>query len=92
MADRTTWFKDESHKDESHREDVDQMSDAMTRVREDVERLVQGFDVQVIAKRVEEFGKENPIGLALTALTLGVATGILMRGKGGPRPSSSENF
>jgi hypothetical protein len=59
---------------------VEEVSEAAARVKEDVERLVQGFDLQVITKRVEEFGRDNPVGLALTALTLGVAAGILMRG------------
>lgn len=65
--------------DATQRKDYDQVSEAAARVKEDVERLVQGFDLKVITNRVEEFGRENPVGLALTALTLGVAAGILMR-------------
>ena len=61
--------------------------EATSRVKEDVERLVQGFDLQVIAKRVEDFGKENPMGLAFTALTLGIVAGLFMRGTA-PRPLS----
>jgi hypothetical protein len=58
---------------------VEEVSEAAARVKEDVERIVQGFDLQVITKRIEEFGRDNPVGLALTALTLGVAAGMLMR-------------
>jgi hypothetical protein len=57
-----------------------QMSDAASRVREDIENLVEGFDIPTMTRRVEEFGRENPIGLALTAMGLGVAVGMLMRG------------
>jgi len=56
------------------------MSDAASRVREDIEHLVQGFDIPTMTRRVEEFGRDNPIGLALTAMGLGVAVGMLMRG------------
>jgi hypothetical protein len=57
------------------------MTDATARVKEDVEHLIEGFDFGTISKRVEEFGRENPVGLAVTALTVGVAVGFLMRNK-----------
>jgi len=81
MAERTNTFQNESQNG-----GLDIMADAATKVKEDVERLVEGFDLQAIAKRVEDFGRENPVGLALTALTLGVAVGVLMRN---PRRLSS---
>ncbi len=59
---------------------LDMISEAATRVKEDVEQFVEGFDLQVIAKRIEEFGRENPLALAVSALTLGVAAGVIMRG------------
>jgi len=74
MAERTT-FQSSSQSSEA-----DMMADAASQVRKDVEHLIEGFDVQMIMNRVEEFGRDNPVGLALTALTLGVAVGFLMRG------------
>jgi hypothetical protein len=72
MAERSNPFRD------TH---ADMMSDATSRVKADMEHLVEGFDVQTITQRIEEFGRENPVGLALTALTLGVAVGFLMKPK-----------
>jgi hypothetical protein len=66
----------------------DAMSEAASRVKADVEHLIEGFDVKAIVNRVEEFGKENPVGLAMTALTLGVAVGILMRSSPSERTRS----
>jgi hypothetical protein len=60
---------------------MDTMEDAASRVKADIENLVEGFDLQTVTRRVEEFGRENPVGLALTAIALGVAVGLLMRGK-----------
>lgn len=74
MAERTTSFQKEPEGS-----GFDMMSDAASKVKEDVERLVEGIDLQTIAKRVEEFGRNNPVGLALAAVTVGVAVGILMR-------------
>jgi hypothetical protein len=60
-------------------EAFDVMVKAATHVKDEVERLVEDFDIHAITKRVEEFGKENPVGFAMTALALGVVAGILMR-------------
>ena len=59
----------------------DAFSQATSQVREDIERIVEGFDFQGVSRRVEEFGKKNPVGLAMTALVLGMAVGLLMRKK-----------
>lgn len=56
------------------------MAELFSQVRSDIDQFVEGFDVKMLTKRVEEFGKDNPVGLALTALTIGVAAGILMKG------------
>lgn len=66
---------------ESKKDSLNNVSDMLSQVRSDIDDFVEGFDVKAIAQRVEEFGKANPVGLALTALTIGVAAGILMRGK-----------
>ena len=60
---------------------LDPFSQVASQVREDIERIVEGFDFQGVSRRVEEFGKKNPVGLAMTALVLGVAVGLLMRKK-----------
>ncbi len=57
----------------------DAISEATARVRENVEQFVEGFDLQAISKRIEDFGRENPMGLAISALTLGLAIGVLVR-------------
>lgn len=84
MADRNNPFQNQSQNN-----GFDMMSDAAAKVREDIEHLVEGFDVQTIMNRVEEFGRENPVGLALTAVTLGVAVGFLMRS---PRPTQKRTL
>jgi hypothetical protein len=58
----------------------ERLEQASEQVREDMKRIVEGFDAQAISKRLEEFGRKNPVGLALTALAFGVAVGLIMRG------------
>jgi hypothetical protein len=81
MADRNNPFQNQTQGN-----GLDMMSDAASQVKQDIEHLVEGFDVQTILRRVEDFGRENPVGLALTAVTLGVAVGFLMR-----TPKSTQN-
>jgi hypothetical protein len=73
MVDKT------SFENEAGNEGFDMVVKAATHVKEEVERLVEEFDLQRVTKRVEDFSKENPIGFAMTALALGVVAGILMR-------------
>jgi hypothetical protein len=54
-------------------------SEPMDRMKREVEQLVGGLDVQSVTRRLEEFGRANPTGLAVTAFAVGVAAGILMR-------------
>ncbi len=51
------------------------------KVKRDVEEWVEGFNLQEISSKVQDFGRKNPIALALAALTVGVAAGILVRKK-----------
>ena len=76
MADRTGSFRDESQNGQH-----DFLSDAASKVKADIEGLIEGFNVQAVVDRVQEFGKVNPVGLALTALTVGIAAGVLMRNR-----------
>jgi len=70
---------DKNFQDQAGNESFEKVVKAATYVKDEVERLVDEFDIQAITRRVEDFGKENPVGFALTALALGVVTGILMR-------------
>lgn len=74
MAERTAAFNGSLES-----ESVQGISDATSRVKASVEQFVEDFDLQGIAKRIESFGRENPVGLALTALTLGLAVGVLIK-------------
>lgn len=67
----------ESQQDESIQ--VDSFTQAASQVREDIERMVEGLDFQGVSRKLEEFGRRNPVGLAMTALAMGVAVGLLMR-------------
>ncbi len=58
------------------------LDEATDQVRNDIKRLVDGFDVQAISKSMEDFGRENPLGLAIAALGLGIGVGLLMRSIG----------
>jgi hypothetical protein len=58
------------------------MTDRITPIRDfkaDIDGLVDDLDLEQLGRRVQEFGRENPIALAAAALTLGVAAGFLMR-------------
>ena len=73
MVDRTGF------PNQGENEGFDALVKAASQVKVEVERLVEEFDLQSITKRVEEFGRENPVGLAVTALSLGLVAGIVMR-------------
>ena len=77
MAERTQSFQD-TFQDKNPQ--FEKISETASEVKADIERFVEGFDMKQLMSRVEEFGKQNPFGLALSALTLGLAAGLLMRG------------
>ncbi|NBU22015.1 hypothetical protein EBS43_11500 [bacterium] len=73
---------DPSHQSKSQDEESensDPFSHAASKVREDIERIVEEFNFQGVSQKIEEFGKKNPVGLAMTALALGVAVGFMIR-------------
>lgn len=78
MAERTTAFQSELE-----RENADRIAQASSEVHANVEQFIKKFDEEFdfpgIAKRIVDFGRENPIGLAVSALTLGFAVGALIR-------------
>jgi len=45
---------------------------------------VEALDLKQITRRVEDFGRDKPVALALAALTVGIAAGILMRPRSAP--------
>jgi hypothetical protein len=66
--------------------------EALSRVQEDVSKLVEGFDLRSISNRLIEYGRENPVGLAFTAMTLGLAAGFLLKAsRQGPARTSSSS-
>ena len=46
----------------------EKIKSATDQVRADIDQLIEGFDLRTITQRIQQFGRENPIGLALTAL------------------------
>jgi len=59
--------------------DTAKQADPIRQVRDQVEHLVEGIDIQAMTHQLEDFGRRNPVALALSAFTVGVAAGILMR-------------
>jgi hypothetical protein len=57
----------------------EQASDALDRLRTDVDQMIDGLDFRDLARQVEDFGRRSPVALAFAALTVGVAAGVLMR-------------
>lgn len=54
-------------------------TEAVTHLKNEIEKLVKDFNIQELAKNVEDYGKKNPVGLALTSLSIGIAAGLLFR-------------
>lgn len=56
---------------------------AIDQVKSDVDELIAGLDLQNLTRRIEDFGRANPMGLAVAALGFGVAAGLLLRRSSG---------
>lgn len=69
MAEQTTPFR-------NIRDDA---SRAINEVKTEADELMDALDFPRMSEKVQEFGKKNPIALAVAALTLGVAAGLWMR-------------
>lgn len=78
MADTTTPFR-------SAKSDAAQ---ALNQVKSEMSDWVDSIDFDQMGRRVQEFGREKPFALAIAALTVGFAAGILMRKKAGDLGSS----
>jgi len=73
MADNTTPFR-------NAKSDATQ---ALNQVKSEMSDWVDTLDFDQMGKRVQEFGRDKPFALAIAALTVGFAAGILMRRKSG---------
>ncbi len=62
---------------------------AIDQVKSDVDELIAGLDLQNVTRRIEDFGRTNPFGLAVAALGVGVAAGLLLRRGSGASSSAS---
>jgi hypothetical protein len=80
MAERTTPFR--NVKDGEGQNPID-------RLKSEVDQLIGDVDFEAMSQKVKDFGRENPVALAVAALTVGVAAGILMRKS---IPSTSSDF
>ena len=60
---------------------ADGPKDAIELIRARFDRLVEDFNFQQLSQKVQDFGRQNPMALALSALTLGIVAGVMMRGK-----------
>jgi hypothetical protein len=69
MAETTTPFR-------NIREDA---SKAIDRVKVEADEFVDALDFPEMSRKVQEFGRQKPIALALAALTIGLAAGMMMR-------------
>lgn len=56
-----------------------EVTQAIDQVRTDVDELISGIDLQGMARRVEDFGRASPMGLAVVSLALGVAVGLFFK-------------
>ena len=59
----------------------DSSKDAVEQIRARVEGMIEGFNFQQLSRKVRAFGRENPMALALSALTLGIVAGVMMKGR-----------
>lgn len=55
------------------------VSNTFNQVKSEVDELVDSLDLGGALRHLQNFGRERPIVLALTALTLGVAAGLLIK-------------
>ena len=61
-------------------------SEALDQVKNEMSDWVDALDFDQMGRKVQDFGREKPFALAIAALTVGFAAGLLMR----PRDSQGE--
>jgi len=52
---------------------------AIDEVKAEAEGLIEALDFQKMGQKVEDFGRKNPTALALAALTIGMAAGMMIK-------------
>ncbi len=77
MNEKTEPFQDKFQPE--FQDEFEKVAETASKVKEEIDQFMKEFDLNSVVHRVEEFGRENPIGLALSALTLGLAAGFLIR-------------
>lgn len=61
--------------------DSKESAQAIDDLSEEVNEWVDSLDLQQLTRKVQDFGKEKPVILAIAALTVGVAAGLLMKNR-----------
>lgn len=56
-------------------------SKSFDQVRTQVDDLMESLDLPKLTRKVQDFGRDKPIALAIAALAVGLAAGLLMRKK-----------
>lgn len=71
-----------------------QANSTFDQIRSEVNRLVEGMELNEIGSKVESFGRRNPYALAIAALTVGVAAGVIMKRtvESGQRPTTDVEY
>ncbi len=54
-------------------------SEVLGSIRKDLDEWMRRLDVREFVTELERFGRERPIPMVFAALTVGVASGLLMR-------------
>ncbi len=57
----------------------DEANEAVDRVKSEVQDFVEFVDVRRSIGKIEQYGKENPLALAVASLAVGLAAGAFMR-------------
>ena len=69
----------QSERDSILRDVQADISRTFEEVKSEVDQLVESMDISGVAKKLETFGRERPVALALAALTFGIAAGFLIK-------------
>lgn len=67
-------------------------SQTIDQIKADVDSLIDELDFSQVTRKVEDFGRQNPLALAFGALTVGLAAGLMMRKSSSSGMSQSSDF
>lgn len=54
-------------------------NDAVNRVKTEIDHFINTLDFRALTQKIQDFGTKKPVVLAVAALTVGLAAGMLMR-------------